>query len=119
MSHSAIDWDVAPDNGQDADNQPPTVLPVRRPRPIRHVGVVKWYAPPKAYGFVSGPGRGADAIFNIDDVAPGDRGRLISGQTVTFHVVQGPEGRVAKEIHIDGTTLPPPPDDGLVSKSWR
>jgi len=117
MSHSAIDWDVAPDHGQDPDNQPPTVLPVKRPRPVRHVGVIKLYTPPKAYGYVSGGG--CDAIFNIDDVAPADRAWLINGQAVTFRVVQGPDGRIAKEVHIDRTSLPPPPDDGQVLKGWR
>jgi cold shock CspA family protein len=120
MSQRAIDWDVAPhsDPVQDTDELPPTVLPVRKPQPVRHVGIVKWYNPPKAYGFVS-TGQGADAMFNVDDVAPADRERLVSGHTVTFHVFNGPDGRVAKEVRIDGTTLPPPPDATLVSKGWR
>ena len=60
-----------------------------------------------------------DAIFNIDDVAPDDRARLNCGQAVTFEMIAGPDGPSAKQIRIDGTTLPPPPDDAMISKGWR
>ena len=33
--------------------------------------------------------------------------------------VNGERAKPAKEIRIDGTTLPPPPDDEMISKGWR
>jgi cold shock CspA family protein len=121
MSQRAIDWDIAPegDQGSDAVTLAPAVLPVRRVPITRRVGIVKWYSPPKSYGMVATAGQPCDAIFSIDDVAPGDRPRLNCGQTVSFELVAGPDGHAAKQIRIDATTLPPPPDDELTSKGWR
>ena len=106
-------------NGKDADNLVPSVLPVTKPRVTRRVGVIKAYSPRKSYGLVAGAGEESDAIFSIDDVAPADRTRLDSGQTVTFHVVKGPDGLAAKEIRIDATTLPPLPDETAILRGWR
>jgi cold shock CspA family protein len=119
MAQRAIDWEVAPegDSSYDPDNLPPIVVPRPRRRRTRHVGIVKLYAPAKSYGLVAS--EAGDAIFNIDDVEACDRARLDSGQTVTFEVVEGPDGQTARRIRIDATTLPPRPDDGLVSKGWR
>jgi cold shock CspA family protein len=118
MVQHAIDWDVAPDAEIfDKDNLPPIVFPIARRRLTRHVGVVKLYAPAKAYGLVASDA--GDAIFNIDDVAACDRAKLDNGQTVTFEVYEGPDGQTARRIRIDGTTLPPRPDARLVSKGWR
>lgn len=120
MAQSALDWDVAPqcDTNYDDDIRPPIVLPIVKRRLTRRVGVVKQYAPSKSYGMVVGPSVG-DAIFSIDDVVACDRAKLNSGQPVTFEVVDGPDGKCARRIRIDLTTLPPPPDAGLVSKGWR
>lgn len=118
MVQHAIDWDVAPEvDTTDKDNLPPIVVPIPRRRLTRHVGVVKLYAPAKTYGLVASDT--GDAIFNIDDVAACDRATLDNGQTVTFEVVEGPDGQTARRIRVDGTTLPPRPDAGLVSKGWR
>ena len=121
MTHRAIDWDIAPQG--DASAEPgvysPAVLPIPKKPITRRVGVVKWYSPPKTYGMVATAGQSCDAIFNIDDVAPGDRPRLNCGQTVSFELVVGPDGHAAKQIRIDATTLPPPPDDKMTSKGWR
>jgi cold shock CspA family protein len=118
MAQHAIDWDVATEcDGTDKDNLPPIVVPRPRRRPTRHVGVVKHYAPAKRYGLVASDT--GDALFNIDDVAACDRAKLDNGQAVTFEVVEGPDGQTARRIRIDGTTLPPRPDAGLVSKGWR
>lgn len=118
MAQHAIDWDVAPESdGYDKDNLPPIVVPRPRRRLTRQVGFVKLYAPAKTYGLVAS--ETGDAIFSIDDVAACDRAKLDNGQAVTFEVVEGPDGQTARRIRIDGTTLPPRPDAGLVSKGWR
>ena len=120
MAQRAITWDIAPTNGsKDPDNLVPSVLPIAKPRVTRRVGVIKSYSPRKSYGLVAGAGEADDAIFNIDDVAPADRQRLDSGQTVSFHVVNGPDGLAAKEVRIDATTLPPLPDETMLSRGWR
>ena len=119
MAQRAIEWETAPEGSvSDPDLRPPIVVPVARRRLTRQVGVVKLYAPAKSYGLVASPATG-DAIFNIDDVAACDRGRLDNGQPVTFEVVEGPDGQTARQIRIDLTTLPPLPDPGLISKGWR
>ena len=120
MAQRAINWDVAPISGnKDPDNLLPSVLPRAKPRITRRVGVIKAYSPRKAYGLVESAGESIGAIFNIEDVAPADRTRLDSGQTVSFHVVHGPDGLAAKEIRIDATTLPPLPDETMHLKGWR
>lgn len=118
MAQRAIEWEVASEGDTtDKDNLPPIVVPIPRRRLTRHVGVVKLYAPAKSYGLVASDT--GDAIFNIDDVAACDRAKLDNGQPVTFEVFEGPDGQTARHIRIDGTTLPPRPDAGLVSKGWR
>jgi cold shock CspA family protein len=119
MSHSAIDWDVAPEGEPDLDQSAPAVLPTVRPHATRCVGVIKAFSPRKSYGVVEMPGEHAAAIFNIDDVAPCDRPNLDRGQAVTFFAVKGPDGLAAKAIRIDMTTLPPWPDDAMLQKGWR
>ena len=120
MAQRAITWDVAPTNGsKDPDNLVPSVLPRAKPRITRRVGVVRDYSPRKSFGLVESAGEAAGAIFNIEDVAPADRTRLDSGQTVSFHIVNGPDGLAAKEIRIDATTLPPLPDETMLLKGWR
>lgn len=121
MAQRAIDWEFAPESDQmpDSDIQSPAVLPIPKAPVTRHVGVVKWYSPPKYYGLVETAAHDCDAIFNIEDVAPDDRGKLDCGQAVTFEMVAGPDGHAAKQIRIDGTTLPPVPDDAMISKGWR
>jgi len=121
MTQHAIDWDVASEceQGFEAGLPVPAVLPVMKARPMRRVGVVKLYSPAKSYDLVATTAQPCDAIFNIDDVAPGDRARLNCGQTVTFEMVAGPDGHAAKQIRIDATTLPPLPDDAMISKGWR
>lgn len=121
MAQSAIDWEVAPDSSAtyDPDNQWPAVFPIARAPVVRQVGVVKAYTPAKVYGLVEDLAGRCDAVFCIDDVAPGDRSKLGCGQTVTFEMVEGPDGRAAKQIRIDLTSLPPPPHAGLISKGWR
>lgn len=99
--------------------QTPVVLPVRKPAMTRHVGVVRAYSPPKLLGLVIDEVGAEDAIFCIEDVAPGDRGKLALGQSVSFHVVTERDGLIAKHIRIDTTTLPPPPTDMLISRGWR
>ncbi len=120
MAQRAINWDVAlaNDGPYDPDLQPPVVLPIVRPRPTRRVGVVKQYAPAKTYGLVASADTG-DAVFNIDDVAPCDRAKLDSGIAVTFEVASSPDGKIARCIRLDGTSLPPPPDDERMSRGWR
>lgn len=119
MAHSAIDWDFAPDSTQDEDNLVPIVLPVRRPRTNRRVGIIKWFSAPKAFGLVVSPTDPCEATFNLEDVRPSDRPKLNLGQAVTFEVVNGPDGHTAKRIRIDATTLPPPPSGDFLSKGWR
>ncbi len=120
MAQRAINWDIAPQsNGNDPDNLVPSVLPIAKPQATRRVGVIKAYSPRKSYGLVESACNAGDAIFNIDDVVPCDRPKLDSGQTVTFHVVNGPDGLAAKEIRIDATTLPPLPDETRLLKGWR
>ena len=121
MTQRAIDWDVAPEGDASADlgHFSPAVLPILKMPITRRVGVVKWYSPPKSYGMVATSGQACDAIFNIDDVAPKDRAQLNCGQTVSFELVVGPDGHAAKQIRIDTTTLPAPPDHEMTSKGWR
>ena len=121
MSQRAIDWEVASESDQGFEPclSVPTVLPTMKVRPLRRVGVVKLYSPRKSYGLVATTTQPCDALFSIDDVAPGDRALLNCGQTVTFEIVMGPDGHAAKQIRIDATTLPPPPDDAMISKGWR
>jgi cold shock CspA family protein len=120
MTHSVIDWEVSvqSDLAFDPEIVAPAVLPIFKPQATRRVGVIKSYSPRKSYGLVETADE-HDAIFNIDDVAPSDRGRLGSGQTVTFQAVTGPDGLAAKEIRIDATTLPPMPDAAMLAKGWR
>lgn len=121
MTQRAMDWDIAPQSDQSAEARAflPAILPIPKVPTTRRVGIVKWYSPPKSYGMVATMAHPCDAIFNIDDVAPDDRPRLNCGQTVSFELVVGPDGHAAKQIRIDATTLPPPPDDAMASKGWR
>jgi cold shock CspA family protein len=121
MAQRAINWDLAPhdDQAADIDCVPPTVIPIFRPHATRRVGVIKVYSPQKRYGLVEVVDLHSDAIFNVDDVNPCDQPRLGCGQTVTFHAVSGPDGLAAKDIRIDGTTLPPLPHPSLLQKGWR
>lgn len=118
MAQSSMSQYVTPEAGGDA-LQPPVVLPVRKPAVTRHVGVVRSYSPPKSLGLVIDEVGAENAIFYIEDVAPGDRGNLALGQSVSFQVVTEPDGLIAKHIRIDTTTLPPPPTDMLISRGWR
>lgn len=121
MAQRAIDWNAAPHDepANDPDCAPPIVVPVFRPHATRRVGVIKVYSPHKRYGLVEVADERSDAIFNVDDVDPCDQPRLDCGQTVTFHAVSGPDGLAAKDIRIDGTTLPPLPHPSLLQKGWR
>jgi cold shock CspA family protein len=114
-----LDWDIAPTYDQGVLAGTPAVLPVARKRPTRFVGIVRNYTPRKSFGLVEAMSKHEAAIFNIEDVVPKDRARIDCGQTVTFEMVAGPDGHAAKQIRIDGTTLPPPPDDEMISKGWR
>jgi cold shock CspA family protein len=97
----------------------PVVVPAPKPRVTRRVGTVKSYSPSRVYGLVETTSSQGDAIFRIDDVAPGDRARLDSGQSVTFEMVEGPDGLAAKHVALDTTTLPPLPDETAMLKGWR
>lgn len=121
MGQPAINWDTAPEGEPkvDAGMHVPAVMPSPRVRATRRVGVVKAYAPCKIYGLVEPASRDCDAIFCVEDVVPADRACLDSGQSVTFEMVEGPDGYAAKHIRLDATTLPPPPDDAMISKGWR
>ena len=121
MSQLATSQAVEPayDPRPDAGLYVPAALPVRKAPATRRVGVVKAYTPRKTYGMVEAAGKDCDAIFCIEDVAPGDRPHLDSGQAVTFEIVEGPDGSAARQIRIDTTTLPPPPDDAMISRGWR
>lgn len=118
MTYRAINWDVAPEC-EGARPWVPPVMPLPKARATRRVGIVKAYSPQKTYGMVASAGCNSDAIFCIDDVAHADRARLDSGQPVTFEIVEGPDGSTAKRIRLDATTLPPPPNDALISRGWR
>jgi len=118
MSNRAINWDVAPEC-ENSGLFVPVLLPLPKPRATRRVGVVKAYSPMKAYGMVASAGSQNDAIFAIEDVAAADRASLDSGQTVTFEMIDGPDGCTAKRIQRDATTLPPPPNDAMILKGWR
>jgi cold shock CspA family protein len=121
MAQRAINWDVAPegDAAIDPDCIAPTVLPILKPHVTRRVGVIKAYTPRKRYGLVALADDPNDAIFDIDDVDPGDQPKLGNGLTVTFHTVDGPDGLAAKDIRIDFTTLPPLPGESMLLKGWR
>lgn len=69
-------------------------------------GVVKWYDPNKAYGFVSVPD-GADVFVHRKGFAADQhREELIEGQEVALRIRSGPKGleafevRVVKESHL-------------------
>lgn len=121
MTHSAINWDVAPEFEPRLDGgiYMPAVIPSPRARVTRRVGIVKAYSPSRVYGLVEPAARDNAAIFSIEDVAPADRAKLDSGQSVTFEMVDGPDGCTAKHVRLDATTLPPPPNDAMISKGWR
>lgn len=121
MAHSAINRDVAPEFEAriDARIYVPVVLPRPKVRVTRRVGTVKAYSPSRVYGLVEPAALDSAAIFCIEDVAPGDRAQLDSGQSVTFEMVEGPDGCAAKHIRLDATTLPPPPNEAMISKGWR
>ena len=121
VAHRVIDWEMSAQHnpGMDPEAVAPAVIPIFKQQIPRRVGVVKAYSPRKTYGLVQTDDEHADAIFNIDDVEPCDRGKLGHGQTVTFRTVTGPDGLAAKEIKIDATTLPPMPDAAMLAKGWR
>ena len=121
MAHSAITWDVAPEYEarNDARIYVPVVVPRPKARATRRVGIVKAYSPSRVYGLVEPAARDSAAIFCIEDVAPCDRAQIDSGQFVTFEMVEGPDGFAAKRIKLDATTLPPPPNEAMISKGWR
>ena len=118
MAHSSMSKIVSPTGGRDP-LRPPVALPAPKPAATRHVGVVRSYSPPKSLGLVIDEVGAENAIFCIEDVAPGDRGNLALGQSVSFQVVTERDGLIAKHIRIDTTTLPPPPPDMLISRGWR
>ncbi len=122
MAQSAINWDVAPDgsiSGLSDNYVPSTIMPVRRPRQTRRVGIVRSFSPPRTLGLVIEEDGATDAIFCIDDVEPCDRSRIALGQTVSYLAVHEADGLAAKHIRIDTTIVPPPPSDALISKGWR
>jgi cold shock CspA family protein len=118
MAYSAINRDIAPAS-ESTGIYVPVVMPSPKIRATRRVGTVKAYSPLKTYGLVAAAGRDGDAVFCIDDVAAADRPRLDRGGSVSFEIVQGPDGCTAKRIKRDATTLPPPPDDAMMLKGWR
>jgi CspA family cold shock protein len=71
-------------------------------------GVVKWYDPNKAFGFLTGGPEG-DVFVHKRNIDP-SREELIEGQQVLFKVRSGMKGQEAFDVHVTRESdLPPRP----------
>ncbi len=73
---------------------------------MQYDGVVKWYDPNKAFGFISG-GPDGDAFIHRTNLDPG-RDELIEGQEVRFSVRPGSRGPEAYNVTVTKESNNPP-----------
>ena len=60
-------------------------------------GTVKWFNQAKGYGFIQPEDGSGDAFVHISAVERSGLATLNEGQTVTFELVRGRNGRMAAE----------------------
>jgi cold shock protein len=58
-------------------------------------GTVKWYNAQKGYGMIVPDGGGRDVFVHISAVQRSGMRALEEGESVSYHIEQGPQGRVS------------------------
>lgn len=70
-------------------------------------GTVKWFNDAKGFGFIEPESGGADIFAHFSAVQMEGFRTLKQGSRVTFDLVQGPKGDMAKDICPVDTPAPP------------
>ncbi|HEY84278.1 MAG TPA: cold-shock protein [Chloroflexi bacterium] len=65
----------------------------------RTVGTVKWFSPPKGYGFIAYEG-GDDVFVHFSAINSDGYRSLKEGQRVEFTVAQGEKGLQAQDVSV-------------------
>lgn len=60
-------------------------------------GTVKWFNPTKGYGFIEPEDGSKDAFVHISAVERSGLSGLTEGQSITFELVSGRDGKMAAE----------------------
>ena len=58
-------------------------------------GTVKWFNAQKGYGFIQPEGGGKDVFVHISAVERAGIGNLVEGQTLSFDVERGQQGKTS------------------------
>jgi CspA family cold shock protein len=65
----------------------------------RTIGTVKWFSPPKGYGFIAREG-GDDVFVHFSAINADGYRSLKEGQRVEFTVAQGEKGLQAQDVSV-------------------
>jgi cold shock protein len=66
-------------------------------------GTVKWFNDAKGFGFIEPEGGGADVFAHFSAIEMDGFKTLKQGATVTFELIEGPKGLMAREIRSVAT----------------
>jgi cold shock protein len=66
-------------------------------------GTVKWFNDAKGFGFIEPEGGGADVFAHFSAIEMDGFKTLKQGATVTFDLIEGPKGLMAREIRSVAT----------------
>ena len=61
-------------------------------------GRIKWYSHQLGHGFILGEDPPGDVFMRSEDISGGDPWSFVTGDKVTFEVVDAPEGKEARTV---------------------
>ena len=73
---------------------------MRRPKPDRLLGTVKFFDDTHGYGFITPDGGGKDLPVHTSDLGAPDLKTLTAGQRVSFDIVEGNEDKLPTNIQV-------------------